>query len=160
MTISEVSDQELSRWIAEKLEPEPEKINEHGDSRGGWWLWCYQHRLHGTEIVDTGKWQPRNVVNDPALTVKLIEHSGFVSLFLLEDGKEPCIYHAEFCGAVSHSLDCGENMRVASNPDPGRAIAEAFALANGWIENSIERLAREDPATAKWIAEDPDLADE
>ena len=60
--------------------------------------------------------------NDNVMTMLLIRHKSFVSLDLMLNGH----YRAAF--------DDGTNFQYATDENPGRAVAEAWALANGWKE--------------------------
>ncbi len=111
-------DEELSRWIAEKL----------GWKRGsvvavfsyeGW----YDPEGH-FQVDDP------DMVNDPAMTVTLIKHHKFVSLNCLDD--EPCEYEATFCKSETHSVEGCNDFATAFAETPERAVAEAWAMANGW----------------------------
>lgn len=119
MTLLHVSDEQLSRMIAEHLEPMPEGVSiaEYGVHGKGCWRKSYN-----------GQWETRDMVNDPAMTVTLLAHHGFVSLNFIEDGAK--FYEACFCGESSHSEECGAKMETATNTRLGRAVAEAYALAN------------------------------
>ncbi len=99
MTLQELTDRDLSKWIAEKLEPNP------GD-------------------YDDADWQARDMVNDPAMTLMLLEKlmaSQFSTNLLLKNHR-----------AVIETFELGR----ATYSSLPRAVAEAFALANGWTPNN------------------------
>ncbi len=106
---------ELSRWIAEKMEPVA-----LATGQTDWW----QYQRHNE---DTRRPRP---YDDPEIAMRLLNHDGFVSLNFLEPG----VYEAIFCGEDVHTDQCGDKMATSQSTAPERAIAEAFALANGWPE--------------------------
>lgn len=130
-----ITDQELSRLIAEKLEPNPEFDNEIGET-----LWQYWLRSPITARSKGGLWfldriedgvGPKPIsVDDPAMTVMLIGLPGFMSLCQMDSpAHESCRYHAAFCGAAEHTKDCGTHIEMAYADSTGRAVAEAAAKA-------------------------------
>lgn len=133
MKISEVSDVDLSRWIAEKLEPKPDehlcggKYNPYAHRNVYECPACIfrglQKRTFQFFTFSNDRfWQPRDMVHDPAMTVMLLEKMGrhterplTVSVTTIT-----AYWQVDFGGAI------------AGNERLGRAVAEAFALANGW----------------------------
>lgn len=138
--LSELPDEELSRWIAEKMEPLDRKrfqchaaktdcIREfHDDSPKEWWRRDREQSYDESYMKPDAPWQPRSI-NEPEICLRLLKHPGFVSLnLLLPEAK----YEACFCGETEHHDECGAKMETTLNTRFERAIAEAFALANGW----------------------------
>lgn len=104
MKLSEMSNEEKSRWIAEKLEPTPAFLLVYEDptsyrySSGRMWAWS------NTEDI-APSWQPRDFITDPAMTLMLLEK-------LMNDKRRDCFaqglrsfvrYHAELGQLVA---DC------------------------------------------------------
>ena len=131
MTISELTDEQLSRWIAKKLEPCPAKDaipagSTYNVSKPSRWLlvgvsstgawWCHFDIDFGYSI---GDWQPRDIVNDPAMTVMLLEK---LSRYYVE-------LSGRFINGTMHYI-CNKHL----NPTLvlGRAVAEAFTLCQGF----------------------------
>ena len=125
MTLNTVKDQELSLWIAEKLEPAPAwtPLRKSREYLGTFYSdgKCWQRRFDGEQ--GQRPQEPRDMVNDPACTVMLMEkllcHHGVK----LDRGVDPDYCLSWFDGQKWSEVD-GESL--------GRAIAEAFALAHGW----------------------------
>lgn len=126
MTIAEVSDADLSRWIASRFEPTL-MICEHYVSLWGphkgtkYFNTAFDVADDGDTLINL-RWEPRDMVNDPAMTVMLLEKMTLAHLMFLRstnmwrccaDGREQHFVHSEKLG---------------------RAVAEAFALANGWTK--------------------------
>ena len=116
-TIRDLSDEDLSRWIVDGLEPLTQ--DKYGDAQPlitalepQYWVWC------------DGIWQPRDMVNDAAMTVMLMER-GLGSLDWVSDGTFK-MWRGGF-ERQDHS-----RIEYITAKSLGRAVAEAFALANGW----------------------------
>ena len=107
MTISKLSDAELSRWVAEKIDPDKVLGN------GIWFQAMYNQVKH------------HDMVNDPAMTVMLLgklAESPFYIKLLISDG----LFTLED-GPRHWTAEPFSNFQ--------RVVAEAFALANGWKAN-------------------------
>ena len=131
--IRDLSDKELSRWIAEKLEPEPER---------GLPYWkrceipcsaCDGTGANADRTASCRRCQgygkvysrcPRDMVNDAAMTVMLLER-GLGSLDWVSDGDFK-MWRGGF-ERQDHS-----RIEYVTAKTLGRAVAEAFALANGF----------------------------
>lgn len=101
MKIPELTDQELSRWIADKLDPQ------RVPGKGVWYVAMYETVKH------------HDMVNDPAMTVMLfgkLEPSAIVSH--ISSG-----YNVQFRNGREPGW-------TGERPTLGRAVAEAFALAH------------------------------
>lgn len=139
MKLSELSPQQKSRWIAEMLEPKPtcesDSRNDYCScelpdwvddddgvdyytSEGNLWIFAY---------LGGGQWKqcPRDFVDDPAMTVLLMEQMaqprsyGFMFKAVME-----CIY--------------GFDTARPDDPRLQRAVVDAFMLWKGWKENQEE----------------------
>ena len=128
--IRDLSDEELSRWIAEKLEPEPER---------GLPYWkrceipcsaCDGTGANADRTASCRRCQgygkvysrcPRDMVNDAAMTVMLMEKMN-------EDDNKPLT----LCGTIRTMWRMDWGGFTAQSKTLGRAVAEAFALANGF----------------------------
>ena len=126
MKLTERSDAELSRWIAEKLEPLNslpfhDEYSDRLERRGG----CHPlgaPRCWQWQPLAKQFWQPRDMVNDPSMTVMLLEKLlvlDTVSITKAPNG--PC-----------YMIASEKPQEV--KPSLGRAIAEAYALAHGFTE--------------------------
>lgn len=120
MTLQNLPDETLNLWIAEKLGWRFEV-----SASGSFWHHplCIQpqgHKECGRSVL--------NFVNDPAMTLMLLENMPLVQCGRGGDfrtGREP--KHLEW------TVSCKGNVYVV-NKSLGRAVAEAFCLANGWKE--------------------------
>jgi hypothetical protein len=99
-----LTDEELSRWIVERI---PEAKHLGGDRQ----------------------WYPNDMVHDPAMTLMLLER-------LLSDGNYECIIASDGIemGAELEAPHQGKQSFLVSlrKNTLGRAVAEAWAIANGW----------------------------
>ena len=116
------TDAELNLWIAKFLEPNPkrrakqphESMTQRG-SKLGCWTFAFQ-------CEDK---QPRDFCNDPACTVMLMEklladfHIITLSVNFADSDRGMCV---------------GQDETIRWGRTLGRAVAEAFALANGLEE--------------------------
>ena len=135
MLIRDISDEDLSRWIADKFEPKPDfnitKVstsewvkrdlrispNWNGSTTSvGMWIWRGLH---------IGEWQPRDIVNDPSMTMMLLEKSKLSLIALDQD--------TWMCGQQWMNGTVALYANAAKSKSLGRAVAEAFALANGFL---------------------------
>ena len=132
-----MSDAELSRWIAEKLEPKPAP-QKYSSNKFKYWLFdspCGESQA----IVDC---RPRDMVNDPAMLKMMTGLPGFISLDHVSDVEDGSFYEASFCGAETHSPDCGAKIETAQHPtEPQKATALAFYKANGGTPTAKESEA-------------------
>ena len=136
-----LSDAELSRWIAEKMEPLSSLPNEDDCDSADMQdfptdCWIASFRLSLVTGMHVPGWQPRDMVNDPAMTVMLMERAGI--------GVEPTTN-----GFDGKRQDCWQAYPLDFSKDPfriyaftgygsiGRAVMEAFALANGYHEEPL-----------------------
>jgi len=144
MKISELSDETLSRWIAEKLGWVLRVHAGTGTVFDDEDVACLYPLKQSYEIelwhrpeckcparvllgVCIGALLP-DMVSDTAMTVMLMEKDSFVSV-TLDEG----VYYVDFCGRDHHNENC-DDFHSADSSKLGRAVAEAFALANGWSE--------------------------
>ena len=120
-SISSLTKEELSRWIAEKMEPlatvkwVADKSCLFWDSTGGWWK-TYQGSF--TQVAT----QP-SPYDDPEIVMRLLKKERFIGVvqgFGSDYGK----YSATFSSVAGTQVSGWCNSLE-------RAIAEAFALANG-----------------------------
>jgi len=124
VTAGELTDAELSRWIAERLEPSCQAPSSAVTSRPAYWLVEMNPSRMTSAALNSGaqyEWQPRDLVHDPAMTVMLLEKmKSTEKIVICGDGHWYITRyeHEDFYSANSECL--------------GRAVAEAFALANGW----------------------------
>ena len=140
-----LSDEALSRWIAEKIEPMPTKRPNWSHAESATKVWvsafkgyyrkAYPPNQEGYPEAWYG-WKVRDMVNDPAMTVMLMERAGI--------GVEPTTN-----GFDGKRQDCWQAYPLDFSKDPlriyaftgygsiGRAVAEAFALANGYHEEPL-----------------------
>lgn len=126
--VSEVTNEELSRWIAEKLEAEPPSCSFTLDfprpprSPLGYWSLMYSYlTLH----MMTRKATPRDMVNDPAMTVMLLER-----MIRLDCTRLVFRHWPDGCRLDLHFVD-GRLIGIPAET-VGRAVAEAAALTLGW----------------------------
>lgn len=140
MKVLQLSDKELSRMIAEFLEPKPD---EHLCSGRPYNPYAYrnvyecpaclfrglkQRTFQFFTFTNKDCWQPRDMVNDPEMTVLLLE-----KLLPLGIGPRLSITaHGRPCCGISGF----ENGWSCPADTLGRAIAESFALANGITPSS------------------------
>jgi hypothetical protein len=122
-----LTDEELSRWICDKLEPLHtvglNRVNGKVTSFEGFWT-----AGDGWESMPSkDKLKPRDMVNDPAMTVMLLIEVIRQSDVLLS-GLGVLSGLGDRIGITLEHLDVE---RIAAEK-LGRAVAEAFALANGW----------------------------
>ena len=143
--MSKTTDAELSRWIAEKLEPTP-KPSAYNDSHNfprmnsasGLWTFptqlehyesCYSRRggrcdcdaSHGLREA-----KPRDTVNDPDMTMMLLKRLMQMERVYVALQPDQIV--------INDYRDGYSRMSYIFKPldNLGRSIAEAFALANGW----------------------------
>ncbi len=152
MSIAELSKDELSRFIAEKMEPKPVEVGGYYDSTScvnriangtnkqkykgqsilNWWAWRDDWRYPNdhTIPVQSGDWQPRPY-DDPEIAMRLLKwllfHPDLLAL----------IDHAEFEVTVreaawNRGIRGGFILPIRDNFE--QAIAQAVALALGWKE--------------------------
>jgi hypothetical protein len=109
--LSKVSDGQLSKVIAEFLEPVGTEAPK-----------CWRIYMLAIQL---DVWEPRNMVNDATMTVMLMEklsNTYIVRIDTLESGHVQIAYEADLeTGTCDWLTECGSL---------GRAVAEAFALAN------------------------------
>lgn len=117
-----LSDEECSRWIAEKLEPKPVNTSvPEQPSPLGFWRSVYHHDTYRGST----DWQPRDMVNDPAMTVMLMEKLGSTGDIQIIGMGE----HWQF----RHLGPAPEMEEIIVDAYPlGRAVCEAFMLASGY----------------------------
>lgn len=108
----QLTDEELSLWIATKLEPKP-TVPYWLESIEAW-------RFH----YGTDAWVPQDFVNDPAMAVMLMER-GKLSVQPL--GDDIWMVGLVWMNGTVTMYTC-----VAKNSNLCRAVAESFCLANGW----------------------------
>lgn len=139
MTINELPDADLSRWIAEKMEPMPDYTPTITGAIGGLIVMtdhasvteAWMFRFGQQQGPNAYCWLPRDMVNDPAMTVMLIGLLSDRNLVIrrAEDHKEWVVYFWE--DRVNNSVPIAKTIHSGNL---GRAVAEGFALANGWKE--------------------------
>lgn len=128
-----LSDEACSRWICEKLEPlaslpKPDEFVNRKDRRHGSdpedapKYWKMMQRFRST--FEYG-WQPRDMVNDPAMMVMLMEKMPRPRV-LRDD------YGAWNCWTDGMSAKSARGIA----PTIGRAVCEAFMLASGYKDQS------------------------
>jgi len=119
-----MTDAELSLKIAEFLEPKPGEspIVDREGKLSSKQVWIYVvHHHPGCEGCG---WRPRNMVNDPAMTILLMKRPDFVRVQLFMDSfTKANMYFAEFKDPI----------RQCEHKYLGRAVAEAFARAKGLL---------------------------
>lgn len=127
--VGQLSDEELSRWIASKIEPE---ATLPWDCGGYSTLRVWRRNKRMMEHKFEWHWTPRDMVSDPAMTVLLLEK-------LLKKGANICGSGAAVIGAewpdVVVEYGATTEQSVTSSR-LGRAICEAFALANNYPATS------------------------
>ena len=132
-----MSDEALSRWIAEKLEPLsllpplPDELVV-GDHMPGPTCWIAVQRYSEGDIV---RWQFRDMIHDPVMTVMLITNGATSVQF----APSPCEGETKFC---AYKLETEISQQ---GNGPGRAIAEAFALSKG-IERELATKRKAPPS--------------
>lgn len=127
MNISELTDEELSLWIAEKIEPKPT-----GDPTQccacGRRVSHDVHSLAWTMIrdfqTDRIVWIPRYSVNNSAMIVMLLDR-------MLAEGYEVLMMKHKDTYAVYLELGL-MNFPTDTAATLGRVVAESFALSNGF----------------------------
>ncbi len=107
-----MTDSELSLKIAEHLEPKP-----NGRGSESVWTYCQVALSRGAEVIE-----PRDMVNDPAMTVMLMKRPEFVRAQLFLDS---------FTKANMYFVEFKDPIRQCEHKDLGRAVAAAFARAKG-----------------------------
>ncbi len=115
--ISDLTDDEVSRWIAEKLEPGMNK--RHPPFLHISPLQCWQGDVNHI-------FQPRDMIHDASMTVMLLEKLAEYGLRF--DSETSLSFHPElktWCASI-----CG--ITGVGRKHLGRAVAEAFMLANGY----------------------------
>lgn len=128
-----MTNEELSRLIAEHLEPlkslpnadecDFAEMNEFPTE-----YWIATHRLSEVTLMHVPEWQPRNMVTDPAMTVKLLTtKTKYGFLDIVDDNQ--CV------GIVDRDhWEWIFNVNLTKGRSNfGRAVAEAFAKAKGLI---------------------------
>lgn len=124
MKLSELTDEQISQWIAEKLEPKPAIGISYSKMAAEGRLWWY-----GEQNGYIKCW-PRDMVSDPAMTVMLLEK-------LLKSGFNDVQHTTTLTywkNVAKWECDEGAAKRALTTQSLGRAVAEAFMLANGWTE--------------------------
>lgn len=129
-----MSDEELSLWIAEFLEPKPDEACTEDDvefTDDGWRVFYSPIRMwmrfqKPTTFQEKG-WHlvKRDMVNDPAMTVMLVKNLMPKLLSITSNWNGASHYWQ-----VQTSFDTDQDV-PATNKDFGRAVAEAFAMAHG-----------------------------
>lgn len=131
MNISAVSDQDLSRWYAEQMEPQPQKPPDWSRhvSLVGWWIakfegfrpMIYPPNQEGYPEAQY-VWQHRNLTA-PEMTVRLL-------FILLGD------FHLLTLSLNFGDGDCGiclgQSEDIHWGADLPRTVLEAACLAKGW----------------------------
>lgn len=121
--ISELSDQDLSRLIAEEIEPIPEVLRFSGFSKVN--CWRLAPNIQVTAPEPELEWQPRNFVTDPAMRDLLQEK-------LLEDGLSVTLYpYPKPVKLIQVVLCKGDVELVRLDATRERLWPEAYALAHG-----------------------------
>ncbi len=124
MNIQELSDEKLSRWIAEKIEPKPEGEPWTVPLDSPLRVW---HASIASAICDGRQpayWKLRDMVSDPAMTVMLMEK--LLSVQRLD-------IWTHFAGGDVHINTLNPLIHGCSKT-LGRSVAMTFALANGWTD--------------------------
>jgi hypothetical protein len=113
MKLSQVSKEELSRWIAEKNESPMNFVNTCRDSEYGWWKRRY---FDGAWIVESRSY------DEPEIAMRMLNKSSkrFVLTAL----------------QIQARIDYYGNREESVSLE--RAVAEAFALAHGWTEKASQ----------------------
>ena len=154
MTLATMTAAEKSRWIAEKLEPEPDYrpvitstisgiqnstdrpaqtlVWKNSTDRPAQTLaWRYVFRMESLPSrEDHGEWQPRDMVNDPAMTMMLHTH-------LLKAGFHAVTWPQEDyakTGRVKCTVADGFGMLIRTAGTWQEAVVDAFMLASGFKE--------------------------
>ena len=151
MKLTERSDAELSKFIAEKIEPMPLERPNWSQAESPLKVWTSSFKGFISKSFPPNQedypdaqygWKQRDMVNDAQMTVMLMEK--------LPPNSEVSITHntLSLTKRVKHNavytieIDVGENKgRVfykADGPTFGRAVALAYALAHGWTEESVD----------------------
>ena len=115
-----LSDEALSRWLAEKLEPLQSVVREKNRHRSLLGVW--------TPINGSTDWQPRDMVGDPQMTLMLMEK-------MINQCQVRAWKHIGKHGDTHVDLMFSPP-RHGCAKTLGRAVAEAFALANGYHEDA------------------------
>ena len=134
-----LSDAELSRWIAEKMEPLSSLPNEDDCDSADMQdfptdCWIASFRLSLVTGMHVPGWQPRDMVNDPAMTVMLMERGPICVTRCKKAGRPKgwTAFKPDF------SLDGpGDRDVWPENDTIGRAVADAWCLANGYHEEPL-----------------------
>ena len=131
MTISALSDLELSRWIAEKIEPSETLPHVYAKLSP---LAVWECRRQFTGHTFQFEWQPRDMVNDPAMTM-LLQKILIARRDLGFHGAMTLVFDSYTITGTWMQIAKRTGKEFADVEDLGRAWAEAFALANGWEES-------------------------
>lgn len=135
MKLSEMTNEAKSRWIAEKLEPEPtfdkrQMQSEIWISDGNCWWRPMADAIHDYDM--SGPY-PNNFLTDPACTVMLIENMASGTLFQsrldidkADDGKGKVYY------CITVRVD--DEYEIVENEKLGEAVADAWMLSMGYPE--------------------------
>lgn len=116
--LSQLSDQDISKWIAEKLEPLPLPYQ-----RGYAKFW-----LPAGSIRDDTSVRPRDIVNEPAMTVMVIELMLDEQKDVLEQISRRMLERREADRKAYPYLP--RNIQFFFR----RAVTEVFMLMHGWTE--------------------------
>ena len=129
MNTSKITDAQLNCLLANHLEPVLQRATDYVNA----WGWGKGTTCWRTDWSDNGRvpeWFPRDLLNTGNVLMALLDRAGFVSLDRIDE-EEDGPYVAVFCGAKTHSIDCGVQMGKAVARTPGRAIVLAFLTAEG-----------------------------
>ena len=124
-SIHDITNDELSLWIADKHEPQPDVTGLEGIDpvkigQTGVWVCAFPY-----ENDDEATVVPRDMVEDPEMTIMLTN-------WLIENGYSLHIWRGDMPRVTIAVHD--EKYLYLITP-LGRAIAEAWALVNGWKTN-------------------------
>lgn len=127
MKVSEASDAELNRFIANVFEPLG-SISHQTRGISPLKVWIMEQRSTGRTFEF--RWQPLDFCNTGDGLKMMME-------WLAEDNNEPCLFHEIRDGNTGwfcyiEDIDWSRD-ELLFKPI-GRSVAEAFALANGWKE--------------------------
>ena len=137
MKISDLSKAELSRWIAEKREPfstlpeatEPILLGERGRP-SPLKAWC---ETSDYETGDVPYWQPRDFVDDHAMTVTILEELGemWTTVTLSKRGVRLSVRTKRI--PLGHK-GARYLIKWTQGKHLGRTVAETWALVSGFQE--------------------------
>lgn len=132
MKISSVSDSELSKWIAEKLD---QPVGRHQRSSSlGWEDACKFCGRIWSEIGFTICHLPRDMVNDPAMTVMLMEKlAEDWQVFLSNDGD---VWDLELVPKSKNTYALS-----TSHKQFKRVLPQGYALSQGWVIIYLSHLS-------------------